>query len=265
MKKRVFALLLCLAMVLGMIPTVTFAEQTPATYTKVQSMEDIVPNATYIIVGKHENAGETSYYVMGKTVTETETAGYRAAVSPAVSGIVMGAGEATLSLSDSSVAEKIRLRPSSDGGRDDRYYLKVGSNFLKAFYSTWYETNEPTNTALKATTIQAGEFWWQLRPGQNGFWQMHSRWYGNAGFAFKSLQFLGPEEGKQFQSCDAAATNEDIDTIADANTNILLYREDPELVADTVSAGTYVKVNSTDEIPITVSGDSPPQPTTDIT
>ena len=69
--KRFLALLLCMAMIFGILPTMTITADTDdavkTEYVKVNSVDEIVPNARYIIIGTYtDDEGNVTYHAMGK-------------------------------------------------------------------------------------------------------------------------------------------------------------------------------------------------------
>ena len=70
--KKCCVMLLCLSMVFNTFLPTAFSVEAAQTYTteyvKVNSVDEIIPNARYIIVGTYtnESTGEVSYHAMGK-------------------------------------------------------------------------------------------------------------------------------------------------------------------------------------------------------
>jgi hypothetical protein len=254
--KRTVCILLVVFMLFAFLPVTVLADTADAvtsTYVKVHSLDEIVPNARYILIGTYENtAGEVTYHAMGKD--SYSNGGYRMSYAQDQFGahnFDISSDTETITLysypdADYDPIIKLRLRPYGDDGH--RYYFAVdGEGYLCGFASS---TNKGTvghdahscMPVFEYTYQTAGEAWWYMRVIDDGDyagqWQIINRCAFRMGggnvFCHDIIRFAGPypNSGAQFRAEEvytrdvgAIEDGERIKYTEDAKTNIWLYRE----------------------------------------
>ena len=248
--RKLVSLILCLVMVAAMMPLMTHAETPTAvttTYEKVHSLDEIVPNARYIIVGTYydEVAGEVTYHAMGKE--NTRTYGYRYSYGQDQKGthhFDISEDTETITLYSYPAANydpilRVRLLPQ---GKEGRYYFRVdGQGYLCGYTNSTSDgaNGHSAHRCMPISNYTKGERWWHMSvptEGENaGEWQIVNRAkLGSSVYCYDIMTFTYPypHSDGQFQAReayreDAGVMPEDqhIEYMEERSTNIWIYRE----------------------------------------
>lgn len=244
--KRLISFLLSVTMVLGIIP-VTFAsaEEYTTEYVKVNSVDEIVPNARYIIVGTYTDAeGAVTYHAMGKDNSSNN--GFRYSYAQEQNGahnFDISEDETKITVYSSDAYDpilRVRIRPRDDEGR---FYLAVDEKGYLCGYSN--STSDGGNghnrhSCLPISQSTVGETWWYMRVPTTGDyagdWQIvnRSRLGNYRGYYYDVIQMGVPYPNSAGQFRAEAVNREDVGELdedeyikytIDKDTNIMLYRE----------------------------------------
>ena len=234
--KKLLSLLLCVALVLGMIPiTATAAyDAEGTTYVRVNSVDELVPNARYIVIGEYEVEGvDTKYFAMSTSTNTyddirvglTETT-YTTEDQP---NFTMSEDKQTIKLHSGSVM-KVRLRAASYGNHEDLYKMEVDGGYLYGFCNSYYYYSTSCCRELKVLTSTRGQTWWRFGMGDNGYWQISTFMRANGNTSITTLEF-NDAYGDFMSYCYVNGSGLEPELAffqnftEDKDTNILLYRE----------------------------------------
>lgn len=247
--KRFLTLLLGVMMLLCIIPLMVFAsDATPVEtqYVKVNSVDEIIPNARYIIVGTYTDSitGEVSYHAMGKENRPND--GFRYSYAQEQNGTLhFDISEDKNNITVYSYATydpilRLRIRPRDDEGR---FYLGVdGKGYLCGFSNRTSDgaIGHDLHSCMPISYYTIGETWWYMRVVESGDyagdWQIvnRSRLANYSGYYYDVIQmgrpypnFAGQFRAEPAYLKDVGVIDEDerIKHTVDYDTNILLYRE----------------------------------------
>lgn len=304
---RLMALILSILMTISVMPTNIFAapsavevadiavEETPASeevaeisaeaepvktkFVKVHSLDEIVPNQRYIIVGSYynETTGETSYHAMGKENSRNDGFRYSYAedqngthymdISEDVEEIIVYSYPAA----DHDPILKVRLRPYGYKFDGHAFYFRADNVENKGYLcgyssSTSHGANghhyHSSMPIYEHSYTTAGDAWWYVdlpEEGENeGHWQILSRCQFKTGGSYTyeySVMKMGapyPNTGGQFRTSEAYPLDvgeiEDdarIQYIKQVKTNICLYREVCEHIDSDVTHAEAVSATCT--------------------
>lgn len=257
--KRFWALLLMLTMLLGMMPTASFAAgNTPITtdkvytYQKIDSVDDIVPGKHFIIVAEYTNetTGETSYHALGAKMAFYD--GFRYAYrqdNDEYHGVSktfeISADKNTITTyyndtnyehnyaNDYSKNEPehgiLRLRFEPYDLTKNQYKFAVdGHGYMFGFTSRGNDgtAGHHYHAKMPIGTRTSGAPWWQLSVGSNGYWQICTQTtygsYDGRITGFERIQsYIYPHHG----IAATEVSGNSIETFPEANTGILIYME----------------------------------------
>ena len=247
--KVLLSLLLCFAMLASVLSLITVSaeesEPYKTEYVKVNSIDEIVPGARYIIVGTYtDDEGNVTYHAMGKENRPYD--GFRYSYAQDQNG----AHNFDISEDKSKITVysypsydpilRVRITPRDDEGR---FYLQVdGEGYLCGYSkrSSDGANGHDLHSCLPISTSTIGETWWYMRvPTEGdyaGDWQIvnRSRLGDYSGYYYDVIR-MGrpyPNIAGQFRAEpvfreDVGSLDEDeyIKYTKDADTNILIYRE----------------------------------------
>ena len=148
MRKRVLSLLTAIVMVLSMLPVVSLHahatyDEEGTTYVKVNSVDEIVPNARYIIIGEYEVEGaQTDYFAMSDMTNTYDDVRVGLTATTYTDedepNFVMSEDQQTITLHSDSIL-KIRLRSATYGSHENLYRMEVdGEGYLYGFCDSYY-------------------------------------------------------------------------------------------------------------------------------
>ena len=248
--KRFFAVFLCLVMLFNTTSLTVFSTETSQTYTteyvKVNSVEEIIPNARYIIVGTYtdEITGEVTYHAMGKENRPND--GFRCSYGQDQNGtrhfdISEDKEKITVySYPTYDPILRVRIRPRDDEGR---FYLEVdGKGYLCGYSDSTSDgaNGHDLHSCLPIDNYTIGETWWYMRVPTSGDcagdWQIvnRSRLGNYRGYYYDIIQMGRPYPNSAGQFRAEPVNREDVGELdedeyikytIDKDTNILLYRE----------------------------------------
>ncbi len=263
-RNRLLSMVLALVMLIGLLPASTltaFAEKstaastsTPATirYVRVNSLDEIVPNARYIIAGVWTDAeGNDSYHLMGKDYRTNGGFHYSYAQDQSdVHYFDISEDLSTIDAVNYSSILKVRLRPN--GYYPDSYYFMVDNgDGTESYLCGWSTSTNQGSTGHDAHSCMpiyknsyntCGDAWWYLRmPTEGdyaGEWQIVSRCKfrkgGTSTYEYDIMQLRTPypNSAGQFRAEEVYTRDvgeiEDSERIkytVDTDTNIMLFRE----------------------------------------
>ena len=285
--KKLTALILSILMIISVMPINTFAEPSAVEvadvaleevsvpeesaeliaeaepvktkFVKVHSLDEIIPNQRYIIVGSYynETTGETSYHAMGTQNFRND--GFRYSYAADQNGthymdISEDVEEITVysyPAADHDPILKVRLRPYGYKFQGHAFYFRADNVENKGYlcgYSS--STSDGANghhfhssmPIYQYSYTTAGDAWWYVdlpEEGENeGHWQILSRCQFKIGGSYTyeySVMKMGapyPNSGGQFRTSEAypldvgeIEDDDRIQYIKQVKTNICLYRE----------------------------------------
>lgn len=247
--KRFLALLLCMAMIFGILPTMTITADTDdavkTEYVKVNSVDEIVPNARYIIIGTYtDDEGNVTYHAMGKENRPYD--GFRCSYGQDQYGVHnFDISEDTSKITVYTYPTydpilRLRITPRDDEGR---FYLGVdGKGYLCGFSNSTSDgaIGHDLHSCMPISNYTIGEIWWYMRVIESGDyagdWQIvnRSRLGNYRGYDYDVIR-MGrpyPNSAGQFRAEQAFTVDvgvipedEQIKHTVDYDTNIWLYRE----------------------------------------
>ncbi len=247
--KRILALLMSVAIVLGAMPMVVASAEEGeiyrTEYVKVSSVDEIVPDARYIIVGTYtDDNGEVSYHAMGKKNNSYD--GFRYSYAQDQDGahnFDISEDKSTITVYTYATYDpilRVRISPRDDEGR---FYLKVdGEGYLCGYSDSTSDgaNGHDLHSCMPIDDYTVGELWWYMRVAEEGDyagdWQIvnRSRLGNRTGYYYDVIR-MGrpyPNSAGQFRAEPVGREdvgeldeNEFIKYTTDADTNILLYRE----------------------------------------
>ena len=258
-KTRLFSWLICVAMLVGLLPTTVFAAgSTPVTtdkvytYQKIDSVDDIVPGKHFIIVAEYTNetTGETSYHALGAKMAFYD--GFRYAYQQdddeyygVGKTFTISADKNTITTyyNDTNYAHNyandysknepehgiLRLRFEPYDLTKNQYKFAVdGHGYMFGFTSRGNDgaAGHHYHAKMPIGTSTSGAPWWQLSVGSNGYWQICTQTtygsYNGRITGFERIQsYIYPHHG----IAATGVSGNSIETFAEANTGILLYME----------------------------------------
>ena len=233
---RLLSILVCAAMLLGMLPVTVSAEYDAegTTYVRVNSVEDLVPNARYIVIGEYEVEGvETDYFAMSTSTNTYDD--IRVGLNETTNttedqpNFTMSEDKQTITLHSGSVM-KVRLRAASYGNHEDLYKMEVDGGYLYGFCNSYYYYSTSCCRELKVLTSTRGQTWWRFGMGDNGYWQISTFMRANGDTSIASLVF-NDAYGDFMSYCYVNGSGLEPELAffqnftEDKDTNILLYRE----------------------------------------
>ena len=245
--RRMFGLLLTVAMIAGLLPFGSLsvaAADTETRFVRVNSMDDIIPNARYILVGEYTSPldGNVSYHVMGKHNSQRD--GYRSSYAETQNDteyfkMAEDLSELTLfSYGSVDNHEALIFRMSPNNVDKGRYYLRVGDNQYLFGFSRRVSDGAIGHTfhsCLPVDTQSYGNYWWRVSVSESGQWQFVTQWQPSRAYEYQKIFFYGPYPltSQQFRGNQVSTVGggdwKDPNTIdnvgSDAETHVYLYRE----------------------------------------
>ena len=235
------------------------SEAVTSTYIKVHSLDEIIPNQRYIIVGSYynETTGETSYHAMGSQNYRND--GFRYSYAQDQNGThYMDISEDVEEITVYSYPAanhdpilRVRLRPYGYKFPGHAFYFRADNVDNKGYlcgYSS--STNDGANghdfhssmPIYQYSYNTAGDAWWYVNlpeEGENaGHWQIISRCKfrtgGSSTYQYSVMKMGAPypNSGGQFRTSVAypldvgeIADDDRVQYIKETKTNIYLYRE----------------------------------------
>lgn len=245
--KRFFAFLLSVLFLFSAVPFTGAAVETVTTqYVKVNSVDEIVPNVRYVIVGTYTNpdTGEESYHLMGKENNPSN--GFRYSYAQDQDGthhFDMSEDKNHITVYTYPSYDpilRLRITPRDDEGR---FYLGVdGEGYLCGFSNSASDgaVGHDRHSCMPISTRTVGELWWYMRVVEEGDyagdWQIvnRSKLGSYRGYYYDVMRMSRPYPNYAGQFRAERAYIEDVGVIdeydqikytEDYDTNIWLYRE----------------------------------------